>query len=139
MKRHPKLHALSSEHHAALVLARKLARHTGAWTVADATALQDRFARELEPHFRVEEELLLPALQDAGRMDLAERTSSDHTALRAFVAAGPTDDETSVRAFADRLREHVRFEEHELFPSCEALLSEAALARLPGREGRGTK
>jgi hemerythrin-like domain-containing protein len=37
-----------------------------------------------------------------------------------------------MRAFAERLQDHVRFEERTLFPACEALLSGEQLARLRG-------
>lgn len=135
MKRDPRLQSLSSEHHAALVLARRLERHAGAWTAADGGALLARFGRELEPHFRIEEDVLLPALREAGRADLAERTQHEHETLRALVAAAasPATDPTLARRIGEVLREHVRFEEQELFPGCEALLPEAVLERLPRR------
>ena len=136
MKRSPKLQGLSSEHHAALVLARQLSRHSAPWTAEDASALQQRFARELEPHFRVEEEVLLPALREAGRADLADRTLADHATLRDLVASAGSADETAVRRIGQRLQEHVRFEEQELFPSCETLLPEAVLDKLPARTPR---
>lgn len=137
MKRDPRLRKLSSDHHSALVLARRLARHSGAWTAADGGTLRERFSRELEPHFHIEEEVLLPALREAGRADLAERTQRDHEALRELIAAAasPAADSTLARRIGELLREHVRFEEQELFPSCEALLPDVVLERLP-RQGR---
>ena len=54
MKRHPSLASLSRDHHRALVLARDVRR-----ALPDASALvadvRRRFARELEPHFAIEE------------------------------------------------------------------------------------
>jgi len=130
MKRDRRLHGLSSDHHHALLLARDLAQHQGPWTAADAASLLQRFEQELEPHFRVEEELMLPALRAAGESALVERTLDDHAALRALVRDG-----VSVRAFGERLHDHVRFEEAELFPACEARLSnevmEAVARRAP--------
>ncbi|MCC6641424.1 MAG: hypothetical protein IT386_09715 [Deltaproteobacteria bacterium] len=37
------------------------------------------------------------------------------------------------QALGERLHAHVRFEEHELFPVCEALLPDAALAEVARR------
>ena len=132
MKRDPRLRGLSSEHHQALVLARSLTGPRGEWTLDDAARLRRRFATELEPHFRVEEELLLPALRRAGAVELVERTEADHAFLRERVAA-LADDEADARAFGERLRDHVRFEERELFPACERLLADAVLDEVARR------
>ncbi len=125
VKRDPRLQGLSSEHHQALVLARTL--ETGR-AVPDLAA---RFAAELEPHFRIEEEMLLPALAAAGEETLVRRTLDDHAALRALVA-----DPASGVAFGRRLREHVRFEERELFPACEAHLGDEVLEAVAARSPR---
>ncbi len=121
MKRDRRLHGLSSDHHHALLLARELAQHPGPWTPGDAAALVRRFEEELEPHFRVEEELMLPALGDDA---LVARALGDHAAMRELVRGG---DEASARSFGRRLFEHVRFEEEQLFPACEARLSDELL------------
>lgn len=132
MKRDRRLHGLSSDHHHALLLARELGQHPGPWTSADGAALLRRFEEELEPHFRVEEELMLPALRAADEVALVERTLADHAVLRALVRVG---DEASARRFGERLHQHVRFEEEALFPACEARLSgevlEAVALRAP--------
>lgn len=122
MKRDRRLHGLSSDHHHALLLTRELAQHQGPWAPANAAALLQRFEQELEPHFRVEEELMLPALRAAGEVALVERTLEDHAALRALVREG-----ASAQRFGERLHDHVRFEEAELFPACEARLSSELL------------
>src|SRR5699024_3719240 len=80
MYRDPRLRGLSSEHHQALVLAvtLKKAAKSGDAAMLDAAAkeLAERFETELDPHFIVEEELLLPALRARGssEYDLIERT-----------------------------------------------------------------
>jgi len=129
MKRDARLRKLSSEHHNALVLARALSRHAAAGT-ADAAVvrqLRERFERELQPHFRVEEDLLLPALRSIGDDALAARVEADHSALRSHLAAAERGEDGHVASFAALLTEHVRFEERELFPSCEARLPGALL------------
>lgn len=130
MKRDPRLHRLSSEHHHALVLARSLESREGPWSASDGAALAERFATELEPHFRVEEELLLPPLAFTSARALAERTRADHEALRAALEAARAGDAEAARALGALLREHVRMEERELFPACEALLDDDVLERV---------
>jgi len=127
MKRDVRLRGLSSEHHQALVLARSVEGLCEAWSPGARADLSSRFAGELEPHFQVEERLLLPALRDAGQAALAERTARDHEFLRAKASEAIAGDDKAARAFAERLRQHVRFEEQELFPACEALLPGSVL------------
>lgn len=120
MKRDPRLRGLSSEHHHALVLARALLAAAESGKCMED--LSRRFQGELEPHFQVEERWLLSGLEAAGERDLVARTLEDHTFLRATVQAAQRGDPAAMRAFAERLQEHVRFEERTLFPACEALL-----------------
>jgi hypothetical protein len=129
MKRHPSLRPLSDDHHAALVLARRLRRDS---TGMDAEALaalarevRDELEAELEPHFRVEERWLLPALEGRGAGRLVARTAEDHARLRALVH-GRWSKHTA-QTLGDLLERHVRFEERVLFPEAEALLSETEL------------
>jgi Hemerythrin HHE cation binding domain len=141
VKRDPRLRALSGDHHGALVLARGAARgaESGSGPALESAWLEvrRRFAAELEPHFRIEEERLLPPMLDAGEALLVARTRADHGALRRLVSAG--SEAQALARFARLLRDHVRFEEHELFPRAEALLSDAVLeavrvaASRPGR------
>jgi hypothetical protein len=135
MKRDPRLRGLSSQHHDALVLSRRLAEFAGSvsWSSKDATRLGDEFDREIDPHFRVEEELLLPALRQVDQMPLVVRTEVDHAFLRNAVAAARTGNAAAALAFGERLRAHVRFEEGELFPVCEATLPSAVLYEVARR------
>jgi hemerythrin-like domain-containing protein len=129
VKRHPALHPLSDDHHRALVLARRLRRSDfpdEAAIEALAREVRRAFESDLEPHFRVEETHLLPALEAAGSADLVRRTRVDHSRLRALVG-GPWSRDTA-REIGERLERHVRFEERVLFPEAEARLSEADLA-----------
>lgn len=125
MKRTPALAGLSREHHTALVLAQRIA--AGVLSAAD---LQLRFERELAPHFRAEEALLLPLLTAAGATDLAGRTRREHDEMRRLAAAAEQGEGAALAAFAALLREHVRFEERALFPEAETRLSAAQLQTL---------
>ena len=133
MKRDARLRGLSSDHHHALVLARSLAENKRVWTQDDGADLGRRFAGELEPHFRVEEDLLLPALRRTGAPALVDRTVEDHAFLRSRVEAARSGDGGAARAFAERLRDHVRFEERELFPACEERLPDDVLEEVARR------
>ena len=128
MKRDPRLRGLSSEHHHALVLARSLTTLVAAGRANEAAhQLAERFERELEPHFRVEEAVLLPALRQVGEVALVERTQADHASLRALAIEASAGRSDVLVAFAELLTDHVRFEERELFPCCEARLPAATL------------
>ena len=138
MKRDARLRGLSSEHHQALVIARKLIGTAGAWTEDDGAALLQRFEVELEPHFRVEEQVLLPALRAAGATELAAQTLGDHTFLRAQVRAAAGGNGEAAQMFGERLLAHVRFEERDLFPACEALLAGEVLDEVARRSPKET-
>lgn len=142
MKRHPHLQPLSDDHHGALVLARRIGLTAKEDLERDALTqawddLRRRFARELEPHFRVEEERLFRQLESAGEHALVEQARADHARLRELVRAEPNP--VVAAQFAELLRRHVRFEERELFPRAEALLpllslEAAARAALQARD-----
>ena len=130
MKRAPGLRDLSSEHHTGLVLVRRIARATAKSPAHAATvwdAVVERFRTELEPHFRKEEQGLLPALDAAGEHALVDRTFREHRAMRTLVAEGNAQD---LPRFAKLLADHIRFEEKELFAVAQRKLPATALARL---------
>jgi len=130
MKRHPALQPLSDDHHRALVLARRLRQAPRTTDPATLAALAREVRREfdvdLDPHFRVEERWLLPALEkgDGGRF--AKRIADDHARLRALVRADWSA--STPHELGELLEQHVRFEERAAFPAAEALLSEGELA-----------
>lgn len=140
MRRSQALIELTREHHPALVLALRAvtAARDPAKTRELAAALADIFARELEPHFRIEEQLLLPPLRDAGEHAPAARTLDEHRRLRALAHAAARGDPADLASFGRLLEAHVRFEERELFPLAEAILPAAALAAVAARVTIGT-
>jgi Hemerythrin HHE cation binding domain len=129
VKRDPRLRPLSDDHHRALVLARGAAlwaeSRSGPGLERAWLEVRQRFASELEPHFRIEETWLLPSLLAAGEPSLVARTRADHGTLRRLASGGSEAQELA--RFAHVLRDHVRFEEREMFPRAEALLPDAAL------------
>jgi hypothetical protein len=140
MKRDPRLHALSTDHHHALVLVQRIRRDVRHDVVPPDTLAhaRDTFAASVLPHFEIEETLLLPALRGIPEgVPLVERTLADHAALRSLAAA--LDRGAAARdllEFAARLHDHVRFEEQELFPACERLLAPEVLERVAAQPPR---
>lgn len=132
MKRCDGLAPLSREHHAALVLAKRLAaaQRVPALHEGLAAAVTDTFARELDPHFRIEEAALLPLLMEAGEAELVARTLREHDELRELVRRISSGDAGALWPFGAKLDAHVHFEERELFPVAEAVLSPEALANV---------
>lgn len=139
MKRCPELQDLSREHHTALQLALQLKRAAVSGDEARIEAaclrVRDVFARELLPHFREEEDCLLPQLAGAGANAVVARTLIEHRALQRLVRELEIPDPEVLLRFAELMAEHVRFEERELFELAEALLGRNLLARILPRAG----
>lgn len=126
MKRHATLQDLSRDHYRALKLAlqAKRAALAGAAGQVETVAADCRaaFAGELEPHFFLEEDSLLPMLVQAGEAALVERLRHDHGELRRLSAQLTQPDAATLLAFAELLTAHVRFEEREMFAVLETIL-----------------
>jgi len=126
MERDQRLIRLSREHHHGLVMALRIEREL---PTADMPAMQALYAdlvrfwsAGLLPHFGAENECLLarialrsdPGLQHAGRLQRDHREMEDLVA--AMAAARTADDRRSaLEVFGVRLRDHIRWEERDLF------------------------
>lgn len=134
MKRCPELQELSREHHTALRLALHMKRAVAGGDEAeiDAACAQVRevYRTELLPHFREEENCLLPLLESAGASAVVARTLIEHRALQRLVREMEIPDPDLLSRFAELMTEHVRFEEQQLFPAAEELLGRETLARV---------
>lgn len=141
MKRSPELRDLSEEHHYGLVAARHLrlaaeGRRPLPETIAE---FLETWTAEIQPHFRAEEEILLPefARSVATEDPLIVRALTEHVALRRAVRDlrdAPEDRRRDLAAeISHALDDHIRFEERVLFPAVEAALAGPALEAL-GRE-----
>lgn len=137
MKRCPGLQDLSREHHTALTFAAQLRRVASSCDEVKLELACERaqsvFSEELLPHFREEEQRLLPQLEAVGACALVARTLIEHRALQRLVRELEIPDGEMLLRFADLLTAHVRFEERELFPEAEILLGAEALARIMRR------
>lgn len=126
MKRNTVLRPLSREHHTALTLAKACERAAQSRDENLVAKTCQRvilaFSDELEPHFQVEEQSLLPLLHSAGNRPLVQRTLADHQQLRALLDGLRRNDSEALGSFGKSISAHVRFEERELFPVIESLL-----------------
>lgn len=134
MKRSPELTPLSHDHHQALFVAMQLKRATPDDSPFAVQAFLDFTEETGEPHFRIEEEILLPGWLAAGgageqAVAMAARVSAEHLEIRASARrlraerVGADD----LRNLGELLDRHVRFEERELFPLIEGSLDEDAI------------
>ncbi len=133
MKRVEQLQDLSRDHHQGLVIARKATRAAaaGQMSVTRAWAMVvRRFAGELEPHFELEEEYLLPVLESAGMEDWAERVRAEHARMRELTAEGAERGPEALAEFGQLLERHIRFEERELFEAAQDRIDASAFGRL---------
>ena len=132
MQRDPALISLSRDHHKALSVALRLRRAT-AETAADVRADALRFWTIAgRAHFRLEEEVLLPAYAHHGdpHHPLVARALCDHVAIRQrmdTLARDAPPEVTGLRELGTMLSDHVRLEERELFVLIEQTLPAAAL------------
>lgn len=124
MKRIKELRKLSEDHHHALVLSRHalLAKDDSSaykvWQEVDR-----KFQVELNPHFIIEEEHLIPPLESHCETALIERFHKDHKELRFLVNDKTERSLSSLKKFGEILKAHIRFEERKLFEIAQSQLS----------------
>lgn len=124
---------MSEDHHNALVIALRCRRFAEGEFEAELTSIRanvlDFFNRAIEPHFEIEEDLLLPALLEIDESEMHDRIASEHARLRAAAAAG-LPDTTSFGAFGTLLDDHVRFEERIVFEQVQERLPQEVLGEI---------
>jgi hemerythrin-like domain-containing protein len=138
MKRSAELRALSVDHHHGLVAARRLRQAALGLTSLERaiTGFLEVWRVEIEPHFRAEEEIVLPAFSQAVAVEDPRivRTLSEHVALRRAVRdlerAEGEQRQILAEAIGLALEDHIRFEERVLFPAIEEALEGPRLAEL---------
>ncbi|MCE2486061.1 MAG: hemerythrin domain-containing protein [Desulfurellaceae bacterium] len=141
-KRHPSLVPLSREHHVALLLAFRLvhglppSRQANDSPQAQARDTVRFFQTKLVTHFRAEEQALFPLIRKTQphAIPLIDTLLAEHADMRARVhaleQADPSELPAQLTAFGQLLERHVRSEERELFPLCEARLTADEAERL---------
>jgi hemerythrin-like domain-containing protein len=138
LERHPALQPLSRDHYTGLVHAQHLIKAAEGDPAARRQAvseLLDAWATEISEHFADEERLLLPLLDPTD----ADRLTDEHQTLRQIAEQARqqrrrTDPDADwLRQAGQRLRDHIRWEERELFPRVEARADAATLKQLEAR------
>ena len=145
MKRAAGLRRLSEDHHHGLVHARPLPRAAsaeGSDRAEAAGGFLEFWRADTSGHFRREEEVLLPAYArhggDLGREPI-RKMHAQHAWLRGLVmrlsdemGAGTLGSGT-LREIGERLEEHMRLEEGQLFPGVEEVLPAEAREEVGAR------
>lgn len=130
MRRSEALKQLSREHHQALVFSKKLAmlNELGTEDQSEAwEALRSELRIHLLPHF-AEEEAMLEALGvQRDRSAPVIRFHAEHRHLRNCLDSPELD---AVLPMAELLKQHVRFEERELFNWLESEFGDEYLAQV---------
>ena len=126
---------LSREHHVALELALRLQRATDSDAETVKRAAIDFWREDGREHFRLEEELLLPAFARHVGADDADvvRVLIEHVDIRRRIADIETEGRADVPALnvlGALLRDHVRHEERTLFARIEQALEPDELTAL---------
>lgn len=126
MNRSAMLKPLSREHHTGLVYAKRLLDLSIQDTDLMLTywrGICEAVQTDLNAHF-AEEELLVQGISEP----LMNRFNDEHRQLRALMSA---QDAEGVKGFAILLKDHIRFEERELFPRLETSHYDTLLQNLP--------
>lgn len=142
VKRSPHIIKLSRDHHASLLFCWKLRQ--GEKKAIEQERMQKYvtyfFEKHLKPHFREEEEFLFShAKNDA----MVLRTIDEHKNINQLASKIIGSDSENLTneftAIADMVDQHVRFEERELFPHMEEMLSEKQLIKISEKLGHAPK
>ena len=133
MKRVTQLRDLSDDHHTGLVLARRCrkAGDSGSGLSPEQVWEQvlEAFSSHLEPHFQIEEQHLVPALEAIGETALADRILKDHVALCSLRESKHVDRKL-VGRFGELLESHIRYEERQVFEPTQHRLPSRSLAAI---------
>lgn len=137
MKRDNNLQPLSRQHHngllMALLLSKGIKKNANLKTMADF--ILDSWKKELNQHFILEEEILLPALKEKTfDPTLTARLLSEHQQIRSLVRRMEKGEFTveDISDFSRLLEQHIRFEERIYFPEAEKQLTPDELKHIGG-------
>ncbi len=136
MKRSKELETLSWEHHDGLVIAARIKNDLK--KEAEPTHLipyiTDIYTNYLRHHFKQEEDSFLTPVKPFSEADiLIKRMLDEHQQFaEIFAQIDPLDSEVFVYVgrFGELLHDHIRFEERQLFPLIEELLSAEQLKEI---------
>jgi len=134
MKRHEALVQLSHEHHHGLVWAKRFYDLPDSAPLADQQELLEEFLPiwrdEINPHFRNEEEILLPLFDVDADPDVEciRQMLQQHIHIRRDVLLLEFEPNIEViHRLGNALKEHIRLEERDVFPLVEEKASQETL------------
>jgi hemerythrin-like domain-containing protein len=136
MLRDKSLITLSRQHQHALALCVRIDRALQAGTVdleAWQSEIQQIFEQEVGIHFAAEEKALFPVAREVQEVEqLVDELLAEHTALRDFFARSTTRHLTSsdLPILVEKLSQHIRKEERQLFEGLQKVMSAEELATL---------
>lgn len=135
MKRSDALASLSRDHHHALVVSQKLRRADAATAREAADTFLTFWNDQGQRHFRLEEDVLFPGYATHGDAyhPLMLAALGDHVEIRSRaqqLAAAAAPEVAALQELGERLGEHVRLEERQLFPLIEETMPANELAAL---------
>ena len=124
IKRSEQLKPLSHDHHDGLLFAWKIKQ--GVKKGSDPKIISKYvnwfWENHLQLHFKKEDELLVPLMPADDQ--LINRMSEEHEEIEALVHINANiADEANLTLIADKVNDHIRFEERLLFPHIESSLS----------------
>ena len=134
MKRHESIAAISREHHFGLLFCWKIRQglKKQVQTQRIFAYVKHFWDNHLQDHFKAEEELLFPALQDK----LSDQAIAEHRQIRQLIeamsGARPAQPQ-ELTLLAGSVDKHIRFEERVLFPHIETELQGEALTEIGNR------
>jgi hemerythrin-like domain-containing protein len=145
MLRDQNLIPLSRQHQHALALCVLLDRAIQAGAIdleAWQAEIQQQFENEIIIHFAAEEKELFPAAAEFPEMrPLVDELLAEHILLRDYFARAAARglDRESLRDFANKLPQHIRKEERQLFEAMQQAMNPQQLAELGAALGEVLK
>lgn len=119
------LSRFSVAHRQGLALAERIAAAKDEDAISGfMVSVPSTFEREIEPHLRIEEGVLLVKLVAAGQTELVRHVMGRHQRLRELTEQIAAGDRASLQSFWMVLQATIRFEQQQVFTVAAALLPE---------------
>ena len=130
IRRSESIMKLSREHHFSLLFCWKIREGLKKRTAPKRMVQYAQYfwSNHIQPHFMEEEEILFAPLQDEMVLKAMEEHAAIREGIEALTVLPPENITDELAKLADQLDKHVRYEERQLFPHLESVLSDAQLA-----------
>lgn len=140
MKRAEQLIPLSHDHHQGLVVSQHALRLKDDATVAEVEQhwlkLRDCLEEQAKHHFVIEEQFLLePLAKLKGNAEMVARIYAEHKAFEDFTEKPVGQSLNELQAMAALLKEHIKYEERQVFARAQQVLTTEQLNALAQAHG----